>query len=104
MDDHDNLVGMGDIQILAQKFARKIRIGMLRVQKSNAIAQIVALNFQRPDLIFLLRQQPMVFAPGQKPAWPGHGNRQQKQQQAQGQPLCEVFAQNARPMKIASHI
>jgi hypothetical protein len=104
VNDHDNLVRVGDIQILAQKFARKVWIGMLRVQQRNAIAQIVPLRFQRADLIFPLRQQAVMFTPCQKPAWPRHSDSQQKQQQAQSQPLGQIFAQNAWSMEIASHI
>jgi len=38
MHQHDHFIGMGDIQILAQKLAGKIGIDMARVKQRNTIA------------------------------------------------------------------
>ena len=95
VEDNDHIVRMGDVEILPQQLTDEVRIGMIRVQQANAIAQFVPLRFQLDDLCPALVELGEIFGPGHHPARPGERQHAQRQQDADAGPAGQFVASQA---------
>lgn len=92
MQQHHHFVGMHNVEIAAQKFPGEIGIDMARIEQGHPVAQIIALRGQPHHFRLSFGQQALVFAPGQKPAWPGDGKAPHDEQADQRDTLRKAFA------------
>ncbi|WP_394657818.1 hypothetical protein [uncultured Novosphingobium sp.] len=65
---HHHLVRMRNIQVPAQQFAGKVRVGLMRIKQINAVAQLAAQLIQLCDLLLMLDQEPLILAPSEEAA------------------------------------
>ena len=92
LNDHDQFVGMHDVEIVAQQLAGKVAVGIPRIEQRNAVPEFVA--FDRKPLHFGLTfgQQAIVIAPRKEPAWADQRQRPQHQQANQGPTLSKLVS------------
>lgn len=78
-----NLIGVRDIQILAQQFTDKIGVCVTRIKQSDAIAQFIPLRLKLRNLVAPLRKQRLVFPPSE------HAARASKSEATQDHQACK---------------
>lgn len=71
LQSDDDLVRVGNVEVGAEQFADKIRIGVAGIKERHSITESIPLRLKGSDLRFTLIQSRKVFPPGQHAAWSG---------------------------------
>ena len=92
VDEHHHFIGMHDIEIAAQQFAGKVRIGVAWIEQYDPVPKLVAFAGQLPSLSLSQKKCSFVFRPCEDTAGSRKGKTAQHEQAHQRDTLSDAIA------------